>query len=170
MRKRCLFSTRVKFTESAFSINQKGSAGIGIILWMMMLLIFLLIPLMLFFFELNTHITYGTASGALVDNLLDQVEWHVETPNLSTADVVFRDDALETNIRNDIEERLGLSQNALRLESVDVLTKANQGLNHATLNVKVVLSYEPNTYLGRLFSGERIYLEVHRMRESPIDK
>lgn len=170
MKKRCLFSTKAKFTESAFSIDQKGSAGIGVILWMMMLLVFLIIPLMLFFFELNTHITYGTVSGSVVDNLLDQVEWHVETPSLSTADVVFEDVSLKTKLSKDIEEKLSLPQSALKLESVDVLTKANQGLDHATLNVKVVLSYAPSTYLGRVFSGERIYLEVHRIRETPIDE
>lgn len=153
-----------------FSIDNKGSAGIGVILWTVFMLVFLMIPFVLFFFELNLNILYGQAAGGLMDNALDQTEWHVQANNLSVAEVNYSETLLETVLEAHIQSRLSSANHAIQLEALKVTTDVNTGNGYRNIQVKGTFSYLPATYLGRLFSGQRIYLDVLRQRETPIDR
>lgn len=149
--------------------------GIDLALWLLMLMVFMVMPLILFIFEVNIHTTYGMASASMVDNYLEQADWHIATDALASAQVNLKVSHLEEELKQAIESKLQNAQEPLKLEGLSVRAIYDDALKcgalkGGALTLYVSFSYEPVTYLGRLFSGERIYLEVKRMREVPVDQ
>lgn len=155
--------------ESGFLTDKRGSAGIELVIWLLMLMVFLVLPFMLFLFEVNMHIHYGMASAGLVDNLLEQSDWHVVTEALAEVEVSLSQQHLEEALRQAITEKLQSPETALSLESLSVGVEAEPTTAMARLELQATFSYAPVTFLGSLFSGERMTLEVRRIREAPID-
>lgn len=139
------------------------------VIWLLMLMVFLVLPFMLFLFEVNMHIHYAVASAGLVDNLLEQSDWHVATEALAEVEVSLSQQRLEEALRQAINEKLQTPDAALVLENLSVDVEADPATSVARLELQAAFSYVPVTFLGSLFSGERMALEVHRIREAPID-
>ena len=76
---------------------------------------------------------------------------------------------LEEALRQAINEKLQTPDAALVLENLSVVVEADPTTSVARLELQAAFSYVPVTFLGSLFSGERMALEVHRIREAPID-
>lgn len=165
----CPLPTRVKYLVSGFLTDKRGSAGIELVIWLLMLMVFLVLPFMLFLFEVNMHIHYAVASAGLVDNLLEQSDWHVATEALAEVEVSLSQQRLEEALRQAINEKLQTPDAALVLENLSVVVEADPTTSVARLELQATFSYVPVTFLGSLFSGERMALEVHRIREAPID-
>ncbi len=147
--------------------TERGSAGIEMVLWSLMLLVFIALPLICAIFEVYTYTLYGVKWSAATENVLDQVEWQMQTESLSECG---RDLFLE-------KTRVMLAS------EFDALSASNQGehWNIETLavieedppqlNIELIVEYDPVTMVGAFISNkDHLEIRLVRQREFPIDR
>lgn len=154
------------YMESELS-TERGSAGIDMILLSFMVLVFLAMPLLMSMFEVYNYVMLGAVWSAGTENVLDQVEWQLQTEALSECERNLLLDetrkAFETQFEGMKGERRETAWTIRNLSYVDG--------DPPKLNVRVSLSYEPVTMVGLFISqGGPLTLELYREREFPIDR
>lgn len=147
--------------------TERGSAGIDMILLSFMVLIFLAAPLLSGIFEVYCYVMHGVVWSAATENILDQVQWQMETEALSECERKLLLSATQGVFAKDFD--------AL----VEDPSKMNWTLKELTyvagepprLEVRVGIKYKPVTMVGVFISrGGWLELELNRRREFPIDR
>lgn len=147
--------------------TERGSAGIDMILLSLMVLIFLAAPLLSGIFEVYCYVMHGAVWSAATENILDQVQWQMETEALSECQ---RDLLL-----NETQAIFAKDFDALVEDPLET-DWTLKGLTYMageppSLEVRVGVKYKPVTMVGVFISqGGWLELELNRRREFPIDR
>lgn len=147
--------------------TERGSAGIDMILLSFMVLVFLAAPLLLSIFEVYSYVMYGAVWSAATENVLDQVQWQMETEALSECERKLLLDNTQGIFSKDfdalIEDPSKMNWTIRRLIYVTS--------DPPRLEVQIGVKYKPVTMVGVFIcQGGWLELELSRRREFPIDR
>ncbi len=147
--------------------TERGSAGIDMILLSLMVLVFLAAPVLFGVFEVYCYVMHGAEWSAVTENVLDQVQWQMETESLSECE---RDLLL-----NQTQDVFAKDFDAMIKDKTE-MNWSLKGLTYIEsepprLEVRVNVKYKPVTMVGVFISqGGWLELELNRRREFPIDR
>lgn len=147
--------------------TEEGSAGLDMILWSLMLLIFIALPLIGGIFELYTYTLHGVKWSAATENVLDQVEWQLQTEALSECGRELFLEKTRQQFQLNFDELAAENQGTdWRLE--ELLFREQ---SPPVLEVDVTVVYPPVTLVGVLIGKEGgLAIHLFRQREFPIDR
>lgn len=132
-----------------------------------MLLVFLLAPLMCFLFEVYTYGVHSLRWMTAVENTLDQLEWQLETVELSETTRHISQETARQVLEAHFEQVAGDPA----LESWVLESCQFKQLTPPQLEVVLVVRYEPSTAIGLMLAQSgRLQFAVSRIREFPYDR
>lgn len=152
--------------ESGLS-TETGSAGIDMILLSFLVLIFLAIPLLMSIFEIYSYVMQGAVWSGATENVLDQVEWQIQTEALSECERTLLLEETREAFKSHFDQVVQSHQGTVwTIPSLDFI----EG-EPPKIVVDVRIDYEPVTMIGVFISqGGLLELALHREREFPIDR
>lgn len=154
------------FMENGLS-TERGSAGIDMILWSFLVLVFLAMPLLMSVFEVYSYVMEGSVWSAAAENVLDQVEWQLQTEALSECERTLLLDHTQEVFKNHFDE-MAREQKGVSW-AIKSLTYTEGEVPRLEVNLQV--RYEPFTMIGAFISqGGQLELQLSRQREFPIDR
>lgn len=148
------------------SLTERGSAGIEMVLWSLLFLIFVTMPFISGIFEIYHYAMKGIHWSAVTENVLDQLEWQIETQALSETRPELLINDLKWAFSETLDPVKSISQN--EQWKIEQLTFVEG--DPPRIEVTVLIRFEPATLVGEWISKEGLLsLRISRKREFPID-
>lgn len=148
-------------------LTERGSAGIDMILLSFLILVFLAVPLLMSVFEVYTYVMQGAVWSAATENVLDQVEWQIQTEGLSACERILVLEETRQTFAAHFDGVKGEREGTAW--SIQALSYGEQ--DPPSLAVKVRIRYEPVTMVGLFIGqGSPLAFDLYREREFPIDR
>lgn len=155
-----------KFTASALS-TERGSGGIEMVILSFMILVFLMAPFMCFLFETYTYGVYSMKWISATENVLDGLEWQLETEALSQTQRVI----VQEKAKSYLELYYKKIENKQAGEQWQVEICEFSMTQPPTLEVQLRVMYEPTTVVGLLLSESgKLHFGINCVREFPSDR